>query len=254
MLLIDNDVPFEPYRSFFNVHDRAFIYPHGGGPLFGCDEWEVDQRTRGQFVIGEGQKQLLEHLGYPRPVKVVGWPWTPLRPFRPATPERVLFAPMHPDGEGNMSDEWLAVNRDTFDQLVRLGVRLTVRTVGTPKQSGIPCKEGVFYTQSPGMVGEFRADVVVTAVGTFPSLAVAQGYPTVVVGQHIRPCDFDPETREERPAVTWERWRHLGWYPFDSVDRLEDACTKEASEWRDRFIGSPMTGFAKVFEEAVNEW
>ena len=61
------------------------------------------------------------------------------------------------------------------------------------------------------------ADVVVAADGTFPTIAVARGVPTVIYGQGVMALGVPGETRcsaPERPELYWDYTR----YPFDVAD------------------------------------
>src|SRR3954447_19227630 len=117
-LLIDFDPPYLPYKPIIEqcARDRAkiILYPHGGGsPDLSYDGlWEPDPRVTANLVMAPGHAEVLRRLGYPSPVRVVGWTYGDLKAFQPRQDvKRVLFAPIHPVGEGYMVPEYREQNR-----------------------------------------------------------------------------------------------------------------------------------------------
>src|SRR3954451_1510908 len=112
-LLIDFDPPYLPYKPMIDqcAADGAkiILYPHSGGsPDLSYDGLgEPAPRVTANLVMAPGHAELLRRLEYPAPVHVVGWTYGDLKPFRP-TPDvgRVVFAPIHPVGEGFMLSEY----------------------------------------------------------------------------------------------------------------------------------------------------
>ena len=261
VLLIDHDVPFGPYPGLLARHNRAFLYPHGANPIFSADGIHpVHEKTRGQFVIGEGHQQILDTF-YPLPTAMTGWPFGPVLPFRPGEPRRVLYAATHALGDGRIGDAEARVNQETHARLADLPIELTVRHVGPLDHSRLQPLAGVIYQQAEHhdlAASIDAADVAVSAGGSFPYIAASRGCPLVMVGQDDWPVDHIPGGT--RRAATWDLYRDLYRYPHDGdgdlLVHLERACVDDVPDWRKRFIGDPMdpAEFAAQFERAVTEW
>jgi hypothetical protein len=240
------------------------VYPHGGGVSTVCDgQWPVHRNTVVRFVLGTGLADVHDLLGYPVLSVPIGWPFCDMRPFRPSTPRKILFAPEHPMGDGWLRAGSRESNRRIHDQLVALGAELTVRWVQIGgydvKHLGITPADGVNYQKArmniaEGVAAIDEADVVVAQEGTFPSLAIARGCPTVMYGQ-IAPDDHH-NRQGERPAQNFELYRDIVRYPYDADTDdlgplLERACSTEATDWRERFVGPAFDGpgFVELFEK-----
>lgn len=265
--LIDADIPVPPYANVCDTHKRVVVYPHGGGNPFAGKEWAPHPNTVCRLVPGPGQVDVLTACGYPAPVEVIGWPFSDRQPFRPCpNPVEVLFAPTHQLWHGFIHPDAFESNRRTHDMLAALPINLTVRYVesGGLGDIGITPVAGVTYRQAPmdvhdGIAAIAAADVVVAGEGTFPSLAMAQGCPTVMSAQ-IRPDDDHPLLGRV-PADSWDLFREISRYPLDAdnahdaealMDLLTDACQDHpaAAMWRDRFVGAPFdpAAFVDLFE------
>jgi hypothetical protein len=180
------------------------------------------------------------------PVETIGWPYSHRAPFRPCTdPVEVLFAPCHPLGNGYLPAACADSNTKIADALAELPVNVTVRW---PSGDVADCVAAIE-----------AADVVVAAVGTFPSLAVALGCPTIMTCQ-VRPEVIYGET-VQGVSQSWPLWRDLVRYPLDADDTpdlghlLVDACADDTAIalWRDRFVGDPFDPdrFVTIFEAAA---
>ncbi|MFL5883896.1 MAG: methyltransferase domain-containing protein [Thermoleophilaceae bacterium] len=271
VLLIDHDVPAPGYLPVIESQAAAgakiFLYPHGAYPILSWDGIHpVSDLVHGNFVIGEGHAEVMRRYEYPHPLHVAGWPYGEVLPFQPcADARRILFAPSHPSGDGYMPEVERELNRLVFDELLSLGVELTVRHIGTLEQNGLERVEGVRYSEGR-MVNAFEeidaSQAVVSCVGTFPYLAVARGKPTVFYGQDVRPND-DGDLRAEREpryALHWDRYRDYMRFPFDAADGpigelISEAAADEGPirEWKRLFIGDPFdpNGFVQVLEREV---
>lgn len=260
--LLDHDLPIR--AGLCDAHERVMVYPHGGGNPMAGREWAPHPNTVCRFVPGPGQADVLTASGYPLPVEVIGWPFSDRLPFRPCTdPVEVLFAPMHQLWHGWMPAEARASNARIHDMLVALPINLTVRypRSGTAADIGIVPRPGVTYRQAAmdvqdGIEAIEAADVVVAGEGTFPSLAMALGCPTVMTAQ-LPPDDDGPLGHVE--ALSWDR--EAVHYPLDGdqapdaealMDLLVTAGQDHpgAAMWRDRFVGAPFDAdrFVKTFE------
>src|SRR3954452_3774388 len=192
-LLIDFDPPYLPYKPIIEpcAADRAknILYPQSGGsPYLSYDAlWEPDPRVTANLVMAPGHAELLRRLEYPAPVHVVGWTYGDLRPFRPRPDVRtVVFAPIHPVGNGFMLPEYREANTRVFEQLIKGPWRLVVRHIGTLEHNGLRKVDGVEYVHGIGRseAAEInRADAIVGGNGTFPTIAISHGVPTVLYSQ-----------------------------------------------------------------------
>lgn len=264
-LFVDHDHPgFGPRRALlelFHAQGKAtFIYPHGAGVMLSWDGPVDPFPVTAQFVIGEGQAEVMRRYGYPSPLVVVGWSLCLQRPFVPLDRvERVLFAPIHPPSNPDFPPfpEHTAANVAAFKACRSLGVELTVRHIGDPRVNGLPVIDGVRYVEG-GYDNSIReideADLVVSN-DTFASLAVARGKPVVQFGQD---GNARGEDDERAPVKHWEAYADYMRYPFD----IEDGPMSEivaaaavgsdaADEWRSLFVGEPLRPavFCRTVEE-----
>jgi hypothetical protein len=269
-LLIDFDPPYLPYKPMIDqcAADGAkiILYPHSGGsPDLSYDGlWEPDPRVTANLVMAPGHAELLRRLEYPAPVHVVGWTYGDLRPFRPREEVRtVVFAPIHPVGEGFMMPEYREANTRVFEQLTKGPWRLIVRHIGTLAHNGLRKVDGVEYVHGMGRseAAEInRADVVVGGNGTFPTIAISHGVPTVLYSQvtaSLGLIDEEP-TALRRP----ELYRDYIRYPFDADDGPLDEIVHAAARseepiktWKRRFIGEEFNAFkfTQLVERIVRE-
>lgn len=265
--LLDADLPVPPFKDICDRHERVLLYPHGGGNPFAGPEWPTHPNTVCRFVPGPGQADVLSRCGYPAPVEVIGWPFSDRRPFKSRPPVNVLFAPFHQLGNGWLPAACFESNGRVHDLLAELPVNLTVRypLVGTGDlaEIGITRRSGVTYRQVPFDVGDGiaaieAADVVVAGEGTFPSLAVALGCPTVMT------CQVPPDDGVIEPR-SWQSYEADARYPLDGddadtpgdlMDLLQEACRGDTAvaPWRDRFVGEQFdpTRFVKTFEAVAS--
>lgn len=248
VLLIDHDIDRPGYRDLIDAYKtdgaKIVLYPHGANPMTVWDGLMEPYPVDACLVIAEGHRQVMEAYGYPHPIRVIGWPYGPQHDFQPAAPDRVLFAPIHPLGNGYLHPSWAEANATAFRALLDYGRPITVRLIGSVQANGLwyaPGAEYVAGRMDGSTDGLDDADVVV-AHGTFLSLAVAAGKPAVTFHQ-VQPTS-DPEGPGEPlvPVRSWERYRHLMRYPFDLAD--PDGIAKAAwwapAQWRRRFIGDPL--------------
>lgn len=269
--LVDCDAPIDPYRHICDNHARVMVYPHGGGNPFVDGHWPIHPNTVCRFVPGVGQIDALRVCGYGGHLETIGWPMCDRLPFRSGEPVDVLFAPQHSCGDGWMTPGTIEANARTHDLLAALPIRLTVRFVPIGpvglEQMGIVRRSNVEYRQAPMNVSDGEAaidaaDVVVAAEGTFPSLAVARGCPTVMYAQG--PADNHVSgTPDAHLEPNWLLYRDAVRFPLDAdevdtpdemMDLLQLACAADvAADWRDRFVGPQFDPelFVKKFEAAA---
>lgn len=250
-VLIDHDYPphgrLPIVEACVAAGGRAYIYPHGANANL-MTHWDglvpVSPLLSGVLVTSYGHAEVARRFGYEHPVFVVGWTFCEQRERKPLKPgvERVLFGPAHPP--------W-ATDRNTeiFARLREIPAQLAVRHIGSLEENRLPAPvEGVEYLA--GTMHEFdtmlaqidAADVVVSDQGTFSSLAVARGVPTV-----IWDSDFALNNEGDREALNAARYRSFMRYPFDAEDgdlwdviQAAAADVERAADWRARFIGDPL--------------
>jgi len=267
LLLIDHDGP-EYYRSIINHVEPlgvpVWLYSHGAMSCMAWDGWwESHPHTGGYLAVGEGNKEIMTRYGYDREVRVIGWYWCGQMPQTQTTPHRVLFAPIHPLGNGFMRPEAREANRRAYAELLEQNIMLTVRHIGSLGANGLWPVPGVRYEQGRpdnSIVSIDKADVVVSW-GTFAFLAIARGRPTVMYGQDVVPGDGH-NADDMRYVQSWSKYRDILRYPlelFDSgptADILKAAAAGQIdiTDWRARFIGEQLNPekLCKILEEVVS--
>src|SRR5689334_14351874 len=100
------------------------VYPHGGGaPAVYDGVAHPDMRVTAHLVQPPGHAEILRRIGFPLPVHVIGWFYSPMAPFTPPAAVRtVLFGPRHPLGDGTTYDPDRETNRRIYEQLLKLDV------------------------------------------------------------------------------------------------------------------------------------
>jgi hypothetical protein len=270
ILLIDLDPPLAGYRELIERHlaagAKVVLYPHGGGtPSLAYDSlWEPDPRVAANLVMGPGNAEFLRRIDYAPPVHTIGWSYCEQRPFRAsADVRRVLFAPVHPNADGSMAEYDRDLNAGIFTRLLAGPWRLTVRHIGTLAENGLWEADGVDFVNGrlAAETGEIdAADAVITSPGTFQSLSIARGVPTVVYGQGSVFLGVPGETLV--PLRRADRYMDYIRYPFDAADGPLDelfAAAAESAEpvghWKRRFIGEPFDprAFTALIENVADD-
>ena len=199
LLLIDIDpppiadrfeLPIYPHRQIIehykSVGESAVLCPHGVNPALYYDGlFEPCESVHARLVQAIGYAEFLRRVECPGEVAVVGWSLCDQKPFTPRREvRRVLFAPLHPSGgNGEIPVEpSKAANAAIYERLLKEDWQLTVRVVGTPERNGRWAADGVRFVPGGdlGLRDIHEADVVVGGAGTYPSLAIARGVPTVI--------------------------------------------------------------------------
>src|SRR4051794_32117422 len=268
LLLIDADPPYLPYKPIIDHYAemgaKILLYPHGGGgPILSYDGlWEPDPRVFANLVHGLGHAEYFRRLDYPSQTHVIGWSFCDLRPFRANEDvKQVLFAPTHPNGGGSMTSLQREQNTDVFRRLLDTPFEITVRHLGTLEHNGLWKAPGVKYIQGspvPAVEDIDRTDVVVAADGTFPTLAIARGVPTVVYGQGVVALGIPGEEPivPNRMPLYWDYSR----YPIDVEDgdletliRTAALSEEPIADWKRRFVGEAFDprAFAALVERLV---
>jgi hypothetical protein len=241
---------------------KAFVYPHGAPADVTHDIVAAYERVTGAFVYGEGQAEVLRRIEYPNETYTIGWFYSPQQPFRgDGRVRNVLFAPAHPLQSGLLVDVFRQHNHDAFAALLAVpGIRITVRHVQGVEANGLWHEPGVEYVRGAEDNAYEQidaADVVVGFYGTFPTMAVARGCPTVFYGGDMRFSDIE-HGGEPRYAARQDRYHDYLRYPVDLADgpaaeQLERAAAGEQTDWRRRFVGPEWnpSRFVALMEEAV---
>ena len=246
------------------LHTPVFLYPHAARPMVQYDGCVAPQLVRCMFTHAEGGREIMRKIGYPYPVEVVGWSYSDIRPFRPvADVKRVLFAPIHPNANGWLSEIDKQLNMETFSRLLKWcgehGADLSVRYIMDPERCGLG--EAVqthapFVEWHAGKKNNSTADLqsadVVVSHQTFAYLAVALGVPTVMMGEDIPPRSGNSD-ESFRIVEHWDDYKADLMFPLDILagdpdETIRKACAgcPDVEAWKTRFIGKPFNGPAFV--------
>jgi hypothetical protein len=270
IIFVDTD--YGTMRKTIKKHERMgqkiFIYPHAArvslfndtnpNPPMDC--------IAANFVTAPGHKEVLERLDYPRPVEVIGWYLCPMKPFEPrAEAKKILFAPIHPNADGSLSDVDKTINASTFRRLLLLveagAISLKVRYLRKLEQNGLWVAEGVEYIegQPDQSYAEIDAADLVVSHQTFAYIAIARGVPTVMMGEGHAPRFGSPERGNFQLAKSFDRYKDLLMYPFDILGEMDTQALfrravhsdVEIADWRARHIGEPFDAgwFVKAVEK-----
>lgn len=243
-------------------HVPVFLYPHAARPMVIYDGCVEPQKVRCMFTQAPGGKELMEIIHYPYPVEVSGWAYSEIRPFRPVEKvERVLFAPIHPNANGWLSEVDKDLNRKTYralyDWCQKTGASMSIRLIGTRQDSGLDSVPvGEFVEWHPGRKNNTTVDMeaadVVVSHQTFAWMAVALGKPTVMMGEDVPPRSGNSDAGFCY-VKHWDDYKDLLTFPLDilngdpaEVIETAAATDEPIKEWRDRFIGKPFDGPAFV--------
>lgn len=218
------DLDHDVYAWMIDRHERTILIPHGAGPV---ESPVRHPHIRGAFVVGEANLAFTDAAA----VELVGWPWSPVRPFTPCPePRRVLFAPTHPDNDGHVDGPWRAAEARALEQVL----------------AAIPRQVTITYRPGPSTIQDTVAaltdggyDLVVAAPGTLLAAATALGIPAVTYRQDLYGTPVG--------------------YPHDLIDgaaAVDAACLVGADEWRRQWVGDQFdpAQFVKTFKEAVSTW
>ena len=251
VFLVDLDI--EPFHGLYEHRlaggCKVIVIPHGQNASYiydGILPW--DPRTTAHFVIGEGQREVLRRMGVDAPSYTTGWPWCELHEFRAsAEPRKVLFAPCHPVERNNfMPDRWRDLHKQIFAELLELDIDLTVRHIGDLETNGLWEAPGVTYStgRTDNATTEIDGADLVIGMGTFASLAVARGVPTITFGSDFTPWN---QLEDDGPILyvqSWDAYREYVRFPHEFGDEPLGGLIRKAAasddgirEWRDLFIG-----------------
>lgn len=246
----------------------VFLYPHAARPMVIYDGCVEPRPVRAMFTQAPGGKTIMEKIGYPYPVEVSGWAYSEVRPFCPVEEvKRVLYAPIHPNGNGWLSEVDKQINRRTFSVLqiwcYQNRAELSVRYIGDPAQCGLgeaakfdaPYIEWHRGKKNNSTLNMETADLIV-AHQTFAWIAVALGIPTVMMAEDIPPRSGNSDAGFCY-VQHWEDYKADLMYPLDILAGDPDkaisraaAGDPEVEDWKARLIGEPFDGksFVRTLE------
>jgi len=230
-----------------------FIYPHSSRPNVMYDIWRPWKHTKASFVIAEGHAEVLRRIDYPCPIEIVGWTYTDIKPFVPSKPIgkiKVLFAPLHPLGDGFLHEIDREINFKTYKMLLGMeDIDLTVRYINTLERNKIwDSPNATMIRGKPdGTFAEIEeADIIISAY-THAYMAVALGKPLIMMGERTLP--HAGNSIWTAWSEQWEKYKTYMEYPFNIEDvvgepkkalkMIYEAMRKNANveQWKKIFIG-----------------
>lgn len=236
----------------------VFVYPHAALTFISYDGmYPSNLNITANFVPSFGQRQVMWRYGYRCKVLPIGWPYSPVLPFKPSINKtiRVLFAPNHSilsSRKRFASHYWDRrwwQNSETFNKLIKIpDIELTIYHHGDIyKDNNIPNIKhgGIHYIESDlsvknsvGIIGSGNYDMVV-GFDTFSWISVAMGIPTLMFGQDLQWEGVLGKARH------WDDYKDYIRYPYDILDpnfnyeMLRELLGPNNSShgWKLKFIG-----------------
>lgn len=197
------------------------------------------------LAIGEGQKEVQKIITPNIRIETIGWSYCPILPFqKPKAVNRILFAPIHPNGN-RLRQEAKDTNARVYKRLLSLpDAEIVVRVLGNLDDNGLwQSSRAIIKGGNPdGSYEDIDAADLVVAEGMYLSLAVARGKPSIGMNQHVT----QKVNQNGRVPKRWDEYNSLQAYPidFDDADlpELIDKALDESrvSEWKQRFIGQQL--------------
>lgn len=246
----------------------VFMIPHSARPNVMADTHPAWPHTRALFTIAEGHKEVMQVLNYPCPIEISGWTYSDIRDFVPIKPRgeiKVLFAPIHPNQNGFLSDEDKQLNARVFRLLMDTpNIDITVRHIKSLELNGLWHEDSVNYVDGKpdGTTTEIeQADVIIGSY-TLAHISVALGKPLIMMAEQMRP-HVGNTPGQVFYSDNWEKYREIMRYPFevedcsDGTDLLEMmsavmAGQKSVENWKTRFIGEKFV--PQKFVEQVERY
>jgi hypothetical protein len=229
--------------------------------------YPANRNVAAQLVTTPVHADILRVIGYSKPIFPVGWLYCPQKQFKPIQdPKKILFAPIHPNANGWLSDQHKEINRIAFERALKISIdvggSLLVRYLHTLEACGLERNSRASYTDGrPDQSHEHidHSDLVISTQ-TFQYIAVARGKPTIGMGEGISPLiGNSPETLQ--PALKWDEYKHMMMFPLDILDdtdtsnlvRAASLGCPEVSSWRERLVGNPYSdrNFLNIVEKCI---
>ncbi len=248
--------------SDFAVRGKpTFLYPHTARPVLQWDGmYPSSPHTTAVFTIAQGGVDIPRMYGLvDKPIHAVGWTYCDIVPFekKSGSPQKVLFAPIHVNGNGYMTNRERNLNSKVFHKLLSTDVELTVRFLYNLEWNGLWEEEGVTYVQgkpdqSTKEIDE--ADVVVSHQN-MGYLAVARGKPTLFMAEYLPPISGNTDAAI-KVVASWDKYKDELMFPLDILagdtkEMLQIAWQHDlARDWKHKYIGSPFNAeqFVEILE------
>lgn len=239
-----------------------FLYPHAARPMVIYDGPVKPSPVTAMFTQAPGGAELMRKIGYPYPVEVSGWAFCEVRPFVPRRQiSRILFAPIHANGNGYLNRIDKDINRRTYDRLFGFcknwGAELSVRYIDSLEKCGLDgVEQDDFVEMHKGRKNNSTLDMetadLVVSHQTFAWMAVALGIPTVMMAEDVPPRSGNSD--ESFCFVEhWDDYKADLMYPLDILAEdpetvIGKACAgcSAVEDWKARLIGEPFDGPAFV--------
>jgi hypothetical protein len=256
--LTDLDIPgrLNGIRKQLENGAKLFVYPHAAHPYIGWDGLLLPSgKTKAAFVFTDGHKEVIRAYGYSGDLHSVGWAYSNIRKFIPRELGSVLFAPIHPNGNGWLSSMDKEINARTYTELLELVedgvIRLIVRHIKSIASNGLWQDPRVKFLPAEPRVNQNWLALLdpyslVVSHGTLAYISVALGIPTAMMQESEAPHNGNTDATIKRVA-SWEKYKHLMMYPHDILqgepkDVLTRACQTDEDilDWRHRMIGEEV--------------
>jgi hypothetical protein len=240
-----------PIRVLLSRNKPVFLYPHGSRPPVYYDGVYTPYQVSCYLAISQGHVDIMRKIGYEIPMEVCGWTFCKIKKFQPRPLRKILFAPIHPLGNGYLHKVDKQANRQAFERLSKYcreaHVELHVRHFGSVHDNGIPYNPDTTYTKAvlDGSTHDIDQSDLVVAHQTFLTLAVARGVPAIAMSEDMIPHCGVPPVRFVKNFNLYENDLR---FPLDinNSDDVAGLITRAATtdediqDWRDRMIGKPF--------------
>ena len=226
-----------------------FIYPHSAISDILWDGLYKQMKVTCNFVIGTGQRRVMEKYGYQYKTLVCGWPYGNVLNFLGSSGQRLLFAPVHPNASVvGLTDLDKKANREAMVNILdnrKLFKSIKVRYGRGLEENGLGEfeKSGVIFEKSDLRFASAKASIiesdVVISFGTFGYLSVSMGKPTIFYGQTVVPHNM------QRSVKSFDKYKDYRYFPVDlsqkPIKTLVNSVRKrneQVEEWKKLFIGN----------------
>jgi len=254
-LLIDIDVlSRRRYIDHYQTTgENVFLYPHTGRPVLQWDGmYEPHPHVTAVFTTGKGGMNVPRRYGFEKPIHAVGWTFCKLKDFQPCEhPKKVLYAPIHVNGNGFMTTRERLTNADVFKKLLEAkDIELTVRYLHYLEWNGLWEVPGVTYVQGQPdqSTKEIDESDVIISHQNMGYLAVARGKPAMFMSEEKVPISGN-NPKNVKTVASWDKYKDELMFPLDfmaegSARELLNAAgkdNKEVADWRETYIGSQFS-------------
>lgn len=232
----------------------TFLAPHTGRPVLQWDGmYDPHPAVTAVFTFAKGGAMVPRLYGFTqKPIHPIGWWYCDILPFRPCEkPLNVLFAPIHVNGNGFLTEREKNTNVLAYQKLLELvssqGIKLTVRYLHNLEWNGLWKEEGVkFVKGEPDQsVKEIAAADVMIGHQNMLYLAAASGTPALGIAEYLVPISGSSQ-HNIRTVESWNKYRDILMFPHDLLtgdpwESILAACEGEESvaQWKELFIGKP---------------